>query len=92
MKPIEYSIGSSIDLLSVHVVGVWKALPLLKHNSRVYNFGNPTPFLLNSQVTFAMYILSTLLVLASSIVPLLLWPHKALILLYFFQSNVIHMI
>lgn len=52
----------------MHVVGVWKALPLLKHNSRVYNFGNPTPFLLNSQVTFAMYILSTLLVLASSIV------------------------
>ncbi|XP_018563624.1 protein tincar isoform X2 [Anoplophora glabripennis] len=59
--------GMSI-LYKVHVVGVWKALPLLKHNSRVYNFGNPTPFLLNSQVTFAMYILSTLLVLASSIV------------------------
>ncbi|KAJ8972556.1 hypothetical protein NQ314_000143, partial [Rhamnusium bicolor] len=59
--------GMSI-LYKVHVLGVWKALPLLKHNSRVYNFGNPTPFLLNSQVTFAMYILSTLLVLASSIV------------------------
>ncbi|XP_023017809.1 transmembrane protein tincar isoform X2 [Leptinotarsa decemlineata] len=59
--------GMSI-LYKVHVVGVWKALPLLKHNSRVYNFGSPTPFLLNSEVTFAMYVLSTLLVLASSIV------------------------
>ncbi|CAH1115016.1 unnamed protein product [Psylliodes chrysocephalus] len=59
--------GMSI-LYKVHVVGVWKALPLLKHNAKVYNFGNPTPFLLNSQVTFALYILSTLLVLASSIV------------------------
>ncbi|KAJ8978441.1 hypothetical protein NQ317_017644 [Molorchus minor] len=58
--------GMSI-LYKVHVFGAWKALPLLKPN-RVYNFGNPTPFLLNSQVTFAMYILSTLLVLASSIV------------------------
>lgn len=55
-------------LFQVHVIGIWKALPLLKHNARVYNFGSPTPFLLNSQVTFALYILSTLLVLASSIV------------------------
>ncbi|KAG5889821.1 hypothetical protein JTB14_023147 [Gonioctena quinquepunctata] len=59
--------GMSI-LYKVHVVGVWKAPYLLKHNARVYNFGNPTPFLLNSEVTFAMYMLSTLLVLASSIV------------------------
>ncbi|CAH1156014.1 unnamed protein product [Phaedon cochleariae] len=59
--------GMSI-LYKVHVVGVWKALPLLKHNSRVYNFGSPTPFLLNSEVTFSLYILSTLLVLTSSIV------------------------
>ncbi|XP_057652627.1 protein tincar isoform X1 [Diorhabda carinulata] len=59
--------GMSV-LYKVHVVGVWKVLPLLKHNAKVYNFGNPTPFLLNSQVTFALYTLSTLLVLASSIV------------------------
>ncbi|XP_072379513.1 protein tincar [Diabrotica undecimpunctata] len=59
--------GMSI-LYKVHVVGVWKALPLLKHNAKVYSFGSPTPFLLNSQVTFALYTLSTLLVLASSIV------------------------
>ncbi|CAH0554998.1 unnamed protein product [Brassicogethes aeneus] len=60
--------GMSI-LYKVHIAGVWKSLPLLKHNARsVYTFGSPTPFLLNSQVTFGMYMLSTLLVLSSSIV------------------------
>lgn len=56
----------------MHVAGVWKSLPLLKHithSSKMYSFSDEnSPFLLNSQVTFALYILSTLLVLSSSIV------------------------
>nr|CAH7721515.1 unnamed protein product [Callosobruchus chinensis] len=59
--------GMSI-LYKVHVLGPAKALPLLSHNVRIYSFAGDSPFLLNPEVTFAMYILSTLLVLASSIV------------------------
>ncbi|XP_060527941.1 protein tincar [Cylas formicarius] len=60
--------GMSI-LYKIHVANLWKSLPLLQRSSRLYNnFDSATPFLLNAQVTFALYMLSTLLVLASSIV------------------------
>lgn len=60
-----------LKYFQVHVAGVWKSLPLLKHisHTNIYSFSDEnSPFLLNSQVTFALYILSTLLVLSSSIV------------------------
>ncbi|KAF7273201.1 hypothetical protein GWI33_014092 [Rhynchophorus ferrugineus] len=60
--------GMSI-LYKIHVAKLWKSLPLLQHSPRLYNnFDSATPFLLNAEVTFALFMLSTLLVLASSVV------------------------
>ncbi|XP_030768318.1 protein tincar isoform X3 [Sitophilus oryzae] len=64
---ISYS-GMSI-LYKIHVANLWTSLPLLQHSPRLYkNFDRATPFLLNAEVTFALFMLSTLLVLASSVV------------------------
>lgn len=59
-------------LIQVQVIGPWKSLPLLKHQVR--ETINSDVFLLNPQVTIALYILSCLLVLASSLV-LYLYGH-----------------
>lgn len=60
--------GMSI-LYKVQVYGSLKVLPLLKHKpGGISPLGGISPFLLNPQVTLALYILSCLLVLASSLV------------------------
>ncbi|RZC10188.1 tincar [Asbolus verrucosus] len=66
--------GMSI-LYKVQVVGGWKSLPLLKHEpSTLFTFSKLSPFLLNPQVTLALYMMSTLLILSSSLV-LYLYGH-----------------
>lgn len=65
--------GMSI-LYKVQVSGVWKSLPLLKHSTNYLHMTRRTPFLLNSQVTLGLYLLSTLLVIASSLI-LYLYGH-----------------
>ncbi|XP_050303784.1 protein tincar [Anthonomus grandis grandis] len=61
--------GISI-LYKIHVANVWSYLPFLHHHSSTIhnNFDKGTPFLLNAEVTFGLYMLSTLLILASSVV------------------------
>lgn len=61
-----------VDLFQVQIVGATKALPLLRHQQGVAS--GASPFLLNPQVSLALYLLSTLLVLASSLV-LYLYGH-----------------
>ncbi|XP_063927551.1 protein tincar isoform X2 [Zophobas morio] len=66
--------GMSI-LYKVQIVGGWKTLPLLKHeHSTLFTFSKMSPFLLNPQVTLALYMMSTLLILSSSLV-LYLYGH-----------------
>lgn len=66
--------GMSI-LYKVQVIGPWKTLPLLKHQPGGFSpNGGMSPFLLNPQVTLALYLLSILLVLSSSLV-LYLYGH-----------------
>ncbi|XP_065155259.1 protein tincar-like isoform X2 [Atheta coriaria] len=67
--------GMSV-LYKVQIVGPWKALPLMKHHlgGVTSPLGGISPFLLNPQVTLALYILSLLLILASSLV-LYLYGH-----------------
>ncbi|XP_068897552.1 protein tincar isoform X2 [Tenebrio molitor] len=66
--------GMSI-LYKVQIVGGWKSLPLLKHEpSTLFTFSKMSPFLLNPQVTLALYMMSTLLILSSSLV-LYLYGH-----------------
>jgi hypothetical protein len=61
--------------LQVQIVGGWKSLPLLKHEpSTLFTFSKMSPFLLNPQVTLALYMMSTLLILSSSLV-LYLYGH-----------------
>lgn len=61
--------------LQVQIIGAWKALPLLKHQpGGLSTLGGSSPFLLNPQVTLVLYILSCLLILASSLV-LYLYGH-----------------
>ncbi|KAK9890752.1 hypothetical protein WA026_012100 [Henosepilachna vigintioctopunctata] len=55
-------------LYKVQIAGVWKSLPLLKHTNFVLMSNRSTPFLLNAQVTLGLYLLSTLLVVASSLI------------------------
>lgn len=59
--------GMSV-LYKVQVYGVDKALPLLRHRAGVNFFGGESPFLLNPHVTLALFVLSGLLVLSSSLV------------------------
>ncbi|CAG9772839.1 unnamed protein product [Ceutorhynchus assimilis] len=61
--------GISI-LYKIHVTNLWTSMPLLQQAlPRLYNnFNKLTPFLLNAEVTFGLYMLSTLLILASSVV------------------------
>ncbi|KAL1505371.1 hypothetical protein ABEB36_004954 [Hypothenemus hampei] len=56
--------GISI-LYKIHVADLWQ---LMSSNENNKHFNHPTPYLLNAQVTFALYMLSTLLILASSVV------------------------
>ncbi|XP_017778054.1 PREDICTED: protein tincar-like isoform X2 [Nicrophorus vespilloides] len=66
--------GMSV-LYKVQIFGAWKALPLLKHQpGGLSPLGGITPFLLNPQVTLALYILSLLLIFSSSLV-LYLYGH-----------------
>ncbi|XP_008198381.1 protein tincar isoform X2 [Tribolium castaneum] len=66
--------GMSI-LYKVQIVGGWKTLPLLKHEpTTLFTFSKLSPFLLNPQVTLALYMMSTLLILSSSLV-LYLYGH-----------------
>ncbi|ERL89253.1 hypothetical protein D910_06626 [Dendroctonus ponderosae] len=57
-------------LYKIHVADIWTYMSFSQQNSlKLYkNFDKVTPFLLNAQVTFGLYMLSTLLVLASSVV------------------------
>ncbi|KAL3268994.1 hypothetical protein HHI36_008079 [Cryptolaemus montrouzieri] len=55
-------------LYKVQVAGIWKSLPLLKHTNFALISSKSTPFLLNAQVTLGLYLLSTLLVIASSLI------------------------
>ncbi|KAH1005560.1 hypothetical protein HUJ04_006520 [Dendroctonus ponderosae] len=57
-------------LYKIHVADIWNYMYFSQQNSlKLYkNFDKVTPFLLNAQVTFGLYMLSTLLVLASSVV------------------------
>ncbi|XP_066245516.1 protein tincar isoform X2 [Euwallacea similis] len=60
--------GISI-LYKLHIADIWNYLPF--NQPRLYMTLSPSglsPFLLNAQVTFALYMLATLLVLASSVV------------------------
>lgn len=61
------SFGGMSVLYKVQVIGADKTLPLLRH-IKLNMLGGESPFLLNPLVTVALYILSEILVLSSSLV------------------------
>lgn len=61
-------INGVLCYLQVHVIGAKEAIPLLSLRLSKWAMRFGTPFILNKEVTIALYVMSVILVLVSSLV------------------------